>query len=96
MVNWTYWMENLIQQGMLGYTQVLGFIVWPIIFTAIIGYVYLKNMSVTAAAVIILIIFAAFGNLLVGVSTWYTLMYIVVSLIVAMLALVFLTKNRGG
>lgn len=96
MVNWTYWMENLTEQAMLGYTNILGFLVYPILFCFIIGYVYLKNQSITIAVLVILTFFAAFGNLLVGVSHWYNLMYILVSLAVTALFLVFLTKNRGA
>lgn len=96
MVNWTYWMENLTRQAMLGYTNILGFFIYPAIFCFIIGYVYLKNQSVTVAVLVILIIFAVFGNLMIGVSHWYNMMYILVSLAVTMLFLVFLTKNRGA
>jgi len=78
-----------------GYINVVGFLFWPIVFSAIIGYVYLKNQSVTIVAVVILIVFAAFGNMFVGVDEWYSLMYILVALAVTGLLLVFLTKVRG-
>lgn len=94
MHNWTYWSEHLTELSMQGYMNVLGVFVWPIIFTAIIGYVYLKNQSAVAAVAAILIIFAAFGNALLGVDVWYSLMYILVALVVTGLVLIFLTKIR--
>ena len=95
LINWTNWSNNLIDYSLQGYTEVLGFLFWPIIFSAIIGYVYLKNQSITVAAVFILIIFAAFGNHFVGVDEWYSLMYILVALAVTGLLLLFLTKTRS-
>ena len=95
MHNWTYWSEHLFELSMQGYVNVLGFFVWPLIFSAVIGYIYLKNQSVVAAAIAILIIFAAFGNYLVGVDAWYSIMYIIVALAITALVLVFLTKWRG-
>lgn len=80
---------------MQGYINALGFFVWPIIFTSIIGYVYLKNQSVTTAAIVILIFVAAFSDTLAAVPTWYSFMHILVALIIAGLFLVFFTKIRG-
>jgi len=95
MHNFTYWSEHLIEQSMLGYTTALGFFVWPIIFTAIIGYVYLKNQSVVAAAVVILIFVAAFGDSLADVPTLYIFLHVLVALIITGLFLVFFTKIRS-
>ena len=94
MHNWTYWIQNLPEQALLGYTNIVGVFLWPLIFTAIIGYIYLKNQSVAIAAVGILIIFAAFTNALMGIEPWYSLMYILVALVITALFLVFLTKMR--
>jgi len=94
MHNWTYWHTHLIEQAMLGYQNVLGVFMWPLIFSAIIGYIYLKNQSAVIAAVGILIIFAAFSNALIGVDPWYSLMHILVALVITCLFLVFLTKVR--
>jgi len=94
MHNWSYWHENLLQQALLGYTEVLGFFVYPIMFSAIIGYIYMKNQSAVAGAVAILIIFASFGNVFLGVDPWYSLMQILVALSVTALILMFITKYR--
>jgi len=79
---------------MLGYMNVLGVFVWPLIFTAIIGYIYLKNQSAVAGVAAILILFAAFGNALMGVDPWYSFMQIIVAIVVTALILVFITKFR--
>lgn len=92
--NFTYISENFMNWSMSGYTTALGVFVWPIIFSAIIGYVYLKNQSLTTAAAATLIIFSIFGNALVGVGIWQNLMFIFVSLIVTGLMVYWLSKRR--
>jgi len=81
---------------MQGYTSdaSMGVFFWPIIFSAIIGYVYIKQQSFTAAAVAALIIFAAFSNQLMKVPVFVNLMSILVSLAITGLILVFVTKLR--
>jgi heme A synthase len=97
MVNFTNWTDNFMEYSMEGYTNLfpdLGFIVWAIIFTSIIAYVYLKNESFVAAAAAALILFATFTNFMVGVDIWYTFMHVLVALAVTGLVLVFITKVR--
>jgi hypothetical protein len=78
-----------------GYINAMGFFFWPILFTAIIVYVYLKNQSMVAAAVAILIIVTVFSNAFAGVNPYLNFLYIVVSLIVSGLILMIFIK-RGG
>lgn len=78
---------------MSGYVTVIGVFVWPLIFLTIIGYVYLKQQSLTAAAVAALIIFAVFGNALVGVDILMNFIYIAVSLIVTGVVLLFFIRR---
>lgn len=92
--NFTYWMENFMDQAMLGYNIALGVFVWPLIFTAVIGYVYLKQQSFVAAAVAAMIIIAAFGNYMSGLLIWVNIMYILVALAITGLFLIFLSKRR--
>lgn len=93
--NWTFWSENLMDLSMQGYTDTLGVFVWPLIFTAIIGYVYLKNQSVVTAAAAVLILFGAFINTISGVDPWATLMMILICLAITGLLLYFIIKRRG-
>jgi hypothetical protein len=83
-----------MEQIMLGYQTALGFFVWPLIFSAVIGYVYLKQQSFVAAAVAAMIIISAFGNYLMHMETWVIIMYILVSLAITGLVLIFLSKRR--
>ena len=94
--NWTYIWGNFTDWSLSAYTgiPVLGTFFWPLIFTAVIGYVYLKQQSFTAAAIVTLILVAAFGNTISGVPYWFTLMHILVALAITGLFLVFLTKLR--
>lgn len=78
---------------MSGYVTVMGVFVWPIIFVAIIGYVYLKQQSLTVAAIAALIIFAVFGNALIGVDILINFLYIAVSLIVTGVVLLFIIRR---
>ena len=79
---------------MSGYTMVLGVFVWPLIFTGIIGYVYLKNQSLVIAVAAILMIMAVFGNALVGVDVWINLLYVFSAIVIAVLFLIFFVRRR--
>jgi hypothetical protein len=83
-----------MQWSMQGYTTALGFFVWPIIFIGVITYVYLKNQSVVAASIAILIIVTAFSDTFIDVPALYTFLHVLVALIIAGLFLVFFTKMR--
>lgn len=97
MHNFTYIMEHFMDWSTQGYTHIFSFFFWPIFFSAIVGYVYMKQQSVVAAAVMILLIFAAFGsNLLIGMSLFSNLMLIFAALALTGLVLVFVSKVRGG
>ena len=93
--NFTYWQENLMDQIMLGYDTALGIFVWPLLFMAVIGYVYLKQQSFVAAAVATMIIISVFGNYLAGMETWINIIYILVALTITALFLIFLSKRRN-
>jgi len=93
--NFTNVRENFISWSLQGYTTALGFLFWPIVFSTLIGYVYIKQRSATAAIAAILIIFAIFGSSLIGVGPWVTLLYIVVSLAFTGLLLLFIIRRRG-
>lgn len=92
--NFTYIQQNLVEWSLAPYITAMGFLFWPTIFSAIIGYVYMKNQSAVSAAVAALILFGVFGNLLMHVDIWISAMQILVSLIITGLVLVFLTKMR--
>ena len=69
-------------------------IFWAFLFTVIGGYIYLKQQSVVAWAVGMLILIAAFGNSIMGITLWVSFMQIVIALVLMGLFLVFLTKIR--
>ena len=96
MVNFTNITSDFMTWSTQGYTTALGFVFWPIIFTTIITYVYLKNRSVAAALAAILIIFAAFGSTLFNIEPWIVLLYIISGLIFTGLVLIIIIKRRGG
>lgn len=82
---------------MQGYVNALGFFVWPILFMAVIGYIYLKQESVVAAAVATLILSAAFvgTNLFAGVEVLVQFLQIVVALAFTGLIIYWIAK-RGS
>ena len=85
---------NFFDQIMLGYETVFGLLLWPLLFMSVIGYVYLKQQSLVAAAVATMIIISVFGNLLVGVDELIIVLYLFVSLALTGLLLVFIGKRR--
>jgi len=92
--NFTYIQEHLVEWSLAPYITAMGFLFWPTIFSAIIGYVYMKNQSAVSATVAALILFGMFGNILMHVELWISAMQILVALIITGLVLVFLTRMR--
>lgn len=64
------------------------------LFMVIGGYIYLKQQSVVAWAVGMLIFVVAFGNTFMSVPILITFLQITVSLVFMGLILVFITKIR--
>lgn len=93
--NFTYWTEHFMELVMQPYTIALGIFVYPLLFSGVIGYVYLKQQSFVAAAVVTMIITAVFGNYMAGMETWLSIMYILVALAITALFLIFLSKRRN-
>jgi len=95
-VNWTYIMQNFIAWSTQGYITAMGFLFWPVFFASILGYIYLKNQSLLILAAGILIIFAVFGNAIMGVDAFVNILYIGVSLIFTVVILWFFIRRRRG
>lgn len=96
MHNFTYWIENFVDLSVLSYVNIFGFFFWPFLFTVIIAYVYFEMESFVAATIVVLIIMSVFGNALMGVDAWVTLMHLFVALVTTALILIFISKRRGG
>lgn len=94
--NFTWIREHLVQWSMQGYEVALGGFFWVLVFVSIIGYVYLKQRSYTAAAVAALILVSVFSNVLMGVPVIMIILYLVVALSVTVLFLIIFIKVRGG
>ena len=86
-----------MEWSMQGYTTAIGYFVWPIVFAGIIGYVYIKNTSVAAASVAILIVFTSFSTVswIAGVPALVMLFQLVVAISITGLILYFVTRRRG-
>jgi hypothetical protein len=95
MYNFSYWQQHFFELAMQGYETVLGVFLWPLLFMGVIGYIYLKQQSLVAASIVILIFICAFGNVFFGVDELMILLYLFVSLTFTGLLLVFLTKRRN-
>lgn len=92
--NFTYIQQHLIEWSMSAYTNILGGLAWALIFTAILGYVYLKNQSMIMVAATILMIMAIFSNALIGLEMWMNLLYVFVAIIVSAVFLIFFVRRR--
>ena len=85
---------GIINYGMQAYVIILGGFTYPLIFCGVIGYVYMKQQSVIAAAVATLILFSAFDTFVLGASVFVTVMHIFVTIAVGALFLMFFTRWR--
>jgi hypothetical protein len=95
MHNFSYWITHFNEMIFSPYNAALGLFVWPLIFTGVIGYVYVKQESYVAAAVSALILMAVFSNAMTGMEIWVSLIYILVALAITGLFLIFLSKRRN-
>ena len=97
MNNWSYIMENFWTWSLQGYTNTVGFFFWPIVFSTIIGYIYLKNQSVIAATAAILLLLAAFASsgVFIHVSVFVMLLQIIVALSCTGLVVLFVSRWRS-
>lgn len=85
--NFTWWMTQ-------GYVNVLGFLFLPLFYTGIIGYVYVRMRSATAAVVAVLVIFSAIGEAFIGVNIWVSFLHILVALVVSTLIVALVSRVR--
>jgi len=90
-------MEHFWDWSLQGYTDIVGFFFWPMILAAIIGYIYLKNQSVIAASIAILIFVAAFATtgIFTQLSGFIMILQIIVALAFTGLVILFLVRWRS-
>lgn len=89
--------HDLIGFSIEGFSNVLGFVFWPVFFCGVIAYIYLKNQSAVVAAVAILIIFAGFigEGIFANVPTFVLLMQLLFAIVITGLFVVFYLKRRN-
>lgn len=92
--NYSEIMSNFSGWALQGYMVVGMGVFYAIVFSAVGGYVYLKNQSVVVWAIVMLIFMAAFGNALIGVDMFVSFVQICFVLAITGLFLVFFTKFR--
>ena len=84
---------GIIDYSMQAYIGVLGVFTYPLIFCGIIGYVYMKQQSVIAAAAATLILFTSF-DIVTQVPIFVMVMHIFVTIAIGALFLMFFTRWR--
>ena len=84
---------GLLNYSMQAYVGILGVFTYPLIFCGIIGYVYMKQQSVIAAAVTTLILFTAF-DVVAELPIFVMVMHILVTIAIGALFLMFFTRWR--
>ena len=94
---WDSLMEGFIDYGMSAYD---GFGVWkyPLVFIAIIGYVYATMQSITVTIVAIIFTFAIYGvttNIFADVPDLNLFLYIVTIIGIALLITTLFIKRRS-
>ena len=93
-VNWTEWQQNLIGKSLQPYETAMGMFFWVLVFTFVIGYVYMKQQSYVAAAIASLIFIAVLGNKLIGMDNWSSMLQIFIALAFTGLFIYFIAKRR--
>jgi hypothetical protein len=94
-LNFTYIQHHFIEWSTQGYVIVFGFFFLPIFYMGIIGFVYTRMKSVTAAVVAILIIFSTMGNAFMKVPLLASFLQITVALIMSVLVVFFISRIRS-
>ena len=94
-VNFTYIQHHFIWWSTQGYVTVFGFMFLPLFYMGIIGYVYTRMESATAAVVAILVIISAMSEVFMGVPILVSILQIFVALVMSILVVVLLTRIRG-
>lgn len=94
-LNFTEIQHNIIPWMTQGYTIVFGFMFLPIFYMGIIGFVYARMQSATAAVIAILIILSAMGNAFLGVPLLVSFLQIIVALIMSILVVYFISRMRS-
>jgi hypothetical protein len=93
--NFTYVQHHFIEWSTQGYWLVFGFMFLPIFYMGIVGFVYTRMKSATAAVVAILIIVSAMGDAFFGVPLLLSILQIFVALVMSVLVVVLLTRIRS-
>jgi len=90
-------MENFWSWSIQGYTDVVGYFFWPIILSAIIGYIYLKNQSAVVASIAILLFLSAFAftGIFAHLSAFVMILQLIVTLAFTGLVVLFVSKWRS-
>ena len=94
--NFSYMQQNIIPMMLLGYERILGHFLWAFVFSAIIGYVIVKNKSTTAGAVAILLVFGAFGatSAFLQMTAFTMFMQLLFALSITGLVVVYFMRRR--
>ena len=87
---------GIINYSMSAYINILNVFTYPLIFCGIIGYVYLKQQSVVAAAIATLILFTAFDAAVVKADSFVIVMHIFVTISIGALFLLLFSRWRQG
>lgn len=96
-LNFTEFKGDIISFSIQGYINILGFFFWPVLFTGIIAYIYLKNQSAVAAVVGVIIIFAGFAGEGIFMNVPVVVMFYqaITALVIAGLFVMIFTRRRG-
>ncbi len=96
MDNYTTFIENFWEYSLRGYNTSLGFLFYPIIIGAILGYIYLKTQSGLATTVGIILVFVGYATtgLFANVGPFAIFLQIIATLTTVGLIVVFITRWR--
>jgi len=95
-VNWTRTVSDFWNWSLQGYESAVGWLFFPLVFVAILGYIYVKTESVVSLSVGIILLMMSFTgySVFAGVSLLVLFLQIVVTLSIVGLLLLFLSRWR--
>lgn len=94
--NWTTFRADIATNSLLAFTTVFGFFFWPIFFSGVYIYIYMKTQSMISlvAAILLTLGGVVSSNILAGVPEFVMFLQVGVSLILGGMVVVLYMKYR--
>lgn len=95
-INFTNFSQDFINWTLTPFQAIVGFLIWPIIFTSVIVFIYVITENIGSTIAAIFIVFALFGttNAFIQAPEFSSIFFIVTVAGLAGLVLTIFVKRR--